>query len=341
MSKITIVSRGDQALLIDISGCSTFKEAIEQLSSTFLAANQFWQEQSVDLNLGSLLLNRPQAAQIIALANGVGATPKQVFARNIETISALEALQISVTRGQPTVVSSVTIMPKESKPLETPSVSNASDEQGQEQSLPSECKELMTTDVVANAAINTPTNADKAKIEQVILFDAEEQTKQSAPAEGIEGEASYELSDSLHATELETREDIVIAQNESTTTVNSGKPVTLYLKQTLRAGQAVSHKGDLILIGDVNAGAEVFAEGDITIWGSLRGIAHAGVAGNTKAEIRALRLQPIQIRIANYIARSPDGQNPISAASQSPQYAAEIAKLVNGKIRILRNTFEG
>ena len=74
----------------------------------------------------------------------------------------------------------------------------------------------------------------------------------------------------------------------------------------MRAGQAVSHEGDLIIIGDVNAGAEVLAEGDITIWGSLRGIAHAGIDGNTKAEIRALRLQPIQIRIASYIARSPD-----------------------------------
>ena len=57
MSKITIISREDQALFIDISGCSSFKEAIEQLSSTFLSANQFWQDQAVELNLGSLLLS--------------------------------------------------------------------------------------------------------------------------------------------------------------------------------------------------------------------------------------------------------------------------------------------
>ena len=82
MSKITIVSHGDQALLVDISGCSTFKEAIEQLSSTFLSANQFWQEQTMDLNLGSLTLTKPQVAQIMALANGVGAKPNRLFSKS-------------------------------------------------------------------------------------------------------------------------------------------------------------------------------------------------------------------------------------------------------------------
>ena len=61
--------------------------------------------------------------------------------------------------------------------------------------------------------------------------------------------------------------------------------------------------------------------------------------GNTKAEIRALRLQPIQIRIADAIARSPD--NGARSISQNSQIIAETAKLVNGKIRILHKTFDG
>ena len=44
----------------------------------------------------------------------------------------------------------------------------------------------------------------------------------------------------------------------------------------------------------LNPGAELMAEGDITVWGALRGIAHAGIGGNVNAEIRALKLQPIQ-----------------------------------------------
>lgn len=110
-------------------------------------------------------------------------------------------------------------------------------------------------------------------------------------------------------------------------------PAVLYLRQTLRSGQTVSHKGHLVIVGDVNPGAEVVADGDITVWGALRGIAHAGMSGNTQAEIRALRLEPIQIRIAHAIARSPDRPR------KSPQQriGPETARVVNGSIRITAN----
>ena len=107
-------------------------------------------------------------------------------------------------------------------------------------------------------------------------------------------------------------------------------PQVLYVKQTLRSGQTVSHKGDLVIVGDVNPGAEIMAEGDITVWGSLRGIAHAGVGGNNEAEIRALNLQPIQIRIATAIARAPDRPRISYASGTGP----ETARIVEGKIRI-------
>jgi septum site-determining protein MinC len=110
-------------------------------------------------------------------------------------------------------------------------------------------------------------------------------------------------------------------------------PQVLYVKQTLRSGQTVSHKGDLVIIGDVNPGAEIMAEGDITVWGSLRGIAHAGVGGNSEAEIRALNLQPIQIRIASAIARAPDRPRISYASGTGP----ETARIVEGKIRIQKN----
>lgn len=106
-------------------------------------------------------------------------------------------------------------------------------------------------------------------------------------------------------------------------------PHVLYLRQTLRSGQSVTHKGHLVIIGDVNPGAEVMAEGDITIWGALRGIAHAGIAGNTSAEIRALKFDPIQLRIAQAIARSPDRPK-ANLRTTGP----ETARIVNGTIRI-------
>ncbi|HEY9715888.1 MAG TPA: septum site-determining protein MinC [Trichormus sp.] len=115
-------------------------------------------------------------------------------------------------------------------------------------------------------------------------------------------------------------------------------PAVLYLRQTLRSGQTVSHKGHLVIVGDVNPGAELMAEGDITVWGALRGIAHAGIGGNVSAEIRALKLQPIQIRIAHAIARSPDKPQ-VKFASQKGA-GPETARLVDGKIRISKRNIE-
>jgi septum site-determining protein MinC len=112
-------------------------------------------------------------------------------------------------------------------------------------------------------------------------------------------------------------------------------PHVLYLRQNLRSGQMISHKGHLVIVGDVNPGAEVMADGDITIWGALRGIAHAGVGGNNTAEIRALKFDPIQLRIANAIARSPDRPK-VNLKTNGP----ETARIVNGIIKISSSTPE-
>lgn len=116
----------------------------------------------------------------------------------------------------------------------------------------------------------------------------------------------------------------------------SPQPTVLYLRQTLRSGQAVSHQGHLVIVGDVNPGAEVMAEGDITVWGALRGMAHAGIGGNSRAEIRALRLQPVQLRIAQAIARSPDSPR----TSAPPRSGPETARIVNGTIRITAHNLD-
>jgi len=79
----------------------------------------------------------------------------------------------------------------------------------------------------------------------------------------------------------------------------------LMVKRTLRSGQTLSHSGSIVLIGDVHPGAEVIAEGNVIVWGTLAGMVHAGSAGNTKAYIVALNLNPTQLRIAQYIGCAP------------------------------------
>ncbi|MBE9507257.1 MAG: septum site-determining protein MinC [Chloroflexi bacterium] len=80
----------------------------------------------------------------------------------------------------------------------------------------------------------------------------------------------------------------------------------LVVRRTLRSGQSLRHPGQVVVIGDVNPGAEVVAGGDIVVWGRARGIVHAGALGDEKAVICALDLAPTQLRIASHIARSPE-----------------------------------
>ena len=84
---------------------------------------------------------------------------------------------------------------------------------------------------------------------------------------------------------------------------------TLYIQRTLRSGQSISSDGNIVIIGDANPGSEIIAKGDITIWGVLGGIAHAGSSGNQYAKIRALKMNAIQLRIADTFARRPDNIN--------------------------------
>jgi septum site-determining protein MinC len=78
------------------------------------------------------------------------------------------------------------------------------------------------------------------------------------------------------------------------------------VRQTLRSGQQVRHTGHVVVIGDVNPGAEIIAGGDVVVWGRLRGTVHAGARGDESAVICALDLLPTQLRIADAIAISPD-----------------------------------
>jgi septum site-determining protein MinC len=81
-----------------------------------------------------------------------------------------------------------------------------------------------------------------------------------------------------------------------------------YLRRTLRSGMSVTSEGDLVIVGDVNPGAEVYAAGDVLVWGALRGTVHAGMHGNHQAMIAALRLMPTQLRIGSLVARAPDSR---------------------------------
>lgn len=82
---------------------------------------------------------------------------------------------------------------------------------------------------------------------------------------------------------------------------------TLFLRRTIRSGQAVHHASNVVVLGDVNPGAEIVAGGDVVVWGVLRGMVHAGFPDNESAVVCSLQLSPVQLRIAHLLSRPPDG----------------------------------
>lgn len=108
---------------------------------------------------------------------------------------------------------------------------------------------------------------------------------------------------------------------------SSPPPPGLSIHQgTLRSGDHRHAAGSLLVLGDVNPGAQISAVGHVMVWGRLRGIAHAGRSGDRSARIVALHLHPLQLRIADQVARGP--------AEAPPPGLAEKAHLVSGRIQI-------
>ena len=95
---------------------------------------------------------------------------------------------------------------------------------------------------------------------------------------------------------------------------------------TLRSGDHLQANGTVLVLGDVNPGARISAGGHVLVWGRLRGSAHAGCQGDAEARIVALQLRPLQLRIADAVARGPEGTPPAGLA--------EEARIVDGVIQI-------
>lgn len=103
----------------------------------------------------------------------------------------------------------------------------------------------------------------------------------------------------------------------------------LVIEKTIRSGQQFYHPGHIVIVGDVNPGGEVIADGNIVILGGLRGSAHAGYAGRQEAIVAATSMEPSQVSIAGTWARQPD-----DASAKSGRRTPEVARLRDGQIVI-------
>ena len=137
-----------------------------------------------------------------------------------------------------------------------------------------------------------------------------------------------EAVEKLHATQMPAFSlERPTVEKTPSAPASAGEQQMLVINRTLRGGQEITTQGSVLICGNVNPGAQVIAGGSIDIRGICRGMVHAGAYGDMSAFIIADRLMPVQIRIADKIARSPDGD------MKKPR-VAERASIKDGKIII-------
>lgn len=110
------------------------------------------------------------------------------------------------------------------------------------------------------------------------------------------------ISDKIHVDiSFESPEELGLAGIKKVYEQDVADSITRLFRGSLRSGQKLEFEGSLVIIGDVNSGAEVIASDNIIIVGTLRGLAHAGAKGNKMAIIAANSIEGPQVRIANVV----------------------------------------
>lgn len=198
-------------------------------------------------------------------------------------------------------------------------------------------------DTTENVNVNVNQNINEAA-------QAENDKQELAPKEEIQDELDvifgtdpvkssiFEMTPPVEE-QYEQREelaDIIVPEQEYTKEdIELEEFPTKYIKQTIRSGQVINYEGNIVIIGDCHPGSEITALGDITVWGILSGIAHAGSGGNQKARVRALKMNAIQLRIANCYSRRPDSLNTVYI-EKTNSFEPEEARIVNSEIVVFK-----
>ena len=291
--------------LLDLTKSKTASDIVFDLSS-FLDTEESANKR-ICLKLGNVELNQAQILSIKSLINSRESALESLETQSKQT--ELAALAVGLVINKTT---------EEQEQVVTPEKEYIKAEDAQEL--------IEAEETQATEEVNDNANSQDVSNELDVIFDDDNKMEtmiNSLEVENVYSEKNGTIDIEIPETEY-TKEDKEI--DEFT---------TRYIKQTLRSGQLINCEGNLVIIGDCHSGCEINAGGDITVWGTLNGIAHAGCYGNTKARVRALKLNPIQIRIAGLFSRKPDGAN-VLTVEKSSEYTPEEARIINNEIVVFK-----
>ena len=293
----------ENGFIVDLTAAKKTSEIIYELSRVLDMPES--KGKHICLKLGSVNLSEAELTSVKALVELMESQLAFISTSSTVTLESATALGIKISEFTNEIEAPVF----ESKEP-TPEVSNALDNIFGEDSEPKEEKASENETSTEERESTVEVKSEDDEISPIVRHD-------EVIAEKVEAQEVKEESD----------EEITALKNAP-----EALP-TLYLRKTIRSGQSISSDGNIVIIGDVNPGSEIIAKGDITVWGILGGIAHAGSDGNNYAKIRALKLNPVQIRIGEVFARRPDTIN-LPYIQKSCEYIPEEAFTYNGSIVI-------
>ncbi len=323
----------ENGFIIDLSDAKNTTQLVFELSS--IMEHPDVKGKKICLKLGDLDLKQSQLLSIKALIESMDADIAFIDTNSEQTEASAISLGIIIS---------------ELSDKEIPSIAASS-----ESNIKEEAVEIKIEDE----------NVKKDDLNKTIEIHADIEQNQNSPIETAEDvediyeeETTQEISEIIPTEHFETnfetlalneglvpKEEIskyilldtgdVLPAGVEENSVNTEALPTLYINQTLRSGQTVTYEGNILIIGDAHPGSEIVATGDITVWGILGGIAHAGSLGNITSKVRALKLNAIQLRIAGLYARRNDTLN-VPYVQKTNEFTPEEAHIEDGKIVIYK-----
>ena len=344
---------------VDLGDVNTAPEIIFELSS--LLDSDDIRNKRVCLKLGKVDLNQSQLLSIKSLINGIDSTLSSIETKSVETEKVAISLGIIVSNvSAENTTEVIPAMPYKSldelkeeikADIEEKAITESFDIVEEEikeevQQAREEIKEFSFVEeneqpVAEETIVQVPTEEPVVEELYQTTIPAKEDVQDeldvifgSNPTQN----AFYEIAEPEEEQYASKEEltDIIVPEVEYTKEdLELESFPTKYIKQTIRSGQVINYEGNVVIIGDCHPGCEITAFGDITIWGVLSGIAHAGSAGNQKARVRALKMNAIQLRIANCYSRRPDSLNTVYI-EKTNSFTPEEARIINGEIVVFK-----
>ena len=355
----------NEYFVVDMAACSSTGEIINNLSLALKTLNHSGKK--IVLKLNDSYLNQSQMLSIQSLITSWGCTLDTIETVNPETWTTAENMNICVQkpiekRLEESVEAS-NLDEMEIKPAAAEGSIAIKDVSGLHfeadlDAIQKQEENINITNDLERAGINTKDDFETIEKQVAIKYnmpdivsdlkeesfeeEAKEETKE--PVENVsktEFEGDIKNSIGVYKKAYDNPvsdaewEDVDFYESPTDEPVVFDTKSTTYINQTLRSGQVIESEGNVVVIGDCHPGSEIHAVGDITVWGVLSGIAHAGFKGNDNAKIRALKMNAVQLRIANCYSRRPDTDN-IPYIIRSSVFTPEEARIVDEDIVLFK-----